>query len=1363
MDDAVANDLASVKRSCSASWLEPIVTVEKSDNPFIPRDFSDVKTNHAVLASRTGCVLTSRQNILSVSKVGRPDSTSSPSLVDSVVRPTDPPSLASSLDLVHPSQGETARSQICLHHLDCAFEFLEPILCTAFLYSPAKRIVLSDPWHFFPDQCGTLLPTGCRNVRSVWIEGELALTERNPYLVVLLRRLAGPDGGAPVLQYYQDGTIASVKAARDCIANRRGDIWQTFAFTFSNYSAVKDASEPVMFPAAYLAEHPFGERDVQQCIIDANLKHWPQILFKPWFSAGGPATDRIIRLVANDRPMPYTWPINQLTVALDRLTLVKPKFKANERLFVSLSLKDDTGKAIPAIESRFGTRMAEVRSEAIWDLANPVFCDSFVVNLPFPMTSAPHLEFVLMKIKVQSGSTHKLAEGELPILDRSGLVVADASVKLEKHALSVRLGLRSALLFSNAPLKTFFDMPARDFKLLNQVPPALLIQYLYPIVDILVEGFTCGYRNALDVFMQFIGLITGFLKEKALLELLLRYKKFYAFPGEFQAFEPLPGKQFEIGIGNWPLPLKILYFIGGFFANEESEIVLVVPFFFGLVIKRLKLNPFDPGTHPFFTAFVAVLAHAVLQSKGTQLLESTGAFVEQLFDLGYASASLQVIEAILRECSNHQRILPYLLMLPSFPFLVRHSSDFRDTVVTLLREAYSSVIQNSLEHPMFSIFLGIVSCCDDNLQQSLANQLSQVVTIFKASELTKLDTALLLLPIAVFRFFVSYADSLPPTQAILEMIALMLRTINVDSRCGHLTSVLKAMSVEADVSLSRFIRVFHQLLNVIVMPECLNQVVIALAELLTLKQVEFFFVSSPCLVRVIRTMFIRCSKADDCHETVYNFVVTMYHVDESLRESTIHANVIVIRAISILELDVLRAEEFKKFTKKFSPKFPKLVAAFEAAINEHVYFDYYSNVKLLFSKFEQFADSPDAQCDILQTIVEFHSVNNRGFEATTAYLFQAGIILEYLIKLRKIPDYFHRVSPSSILYDFCPFISELPKYIKYSRLFPSLPSFCDSPYFSLKSLLSILFKVLAIYEKHELFDLAASLLNVLCPILESLHGYADLAELMQKYQQLFERFKKSDTLDTFWRVAFPDGKNFVYRFRPMAKRGDFQAYLTATYGQVYSSVEVLADTEELDPEKGNVTVLRFVFVEPCNSKGQPVRERFSHFFTFSTPFVPGSKRAHGGAAEQCLRRAVYRTEFPLPNFLGRSAVVQTTFKDLSPIQFAYVNLMAQTERIAEAVTGDVHELQPLLAGTWAVQVNAGPREYINVFLKDAPETKYTMRLRRAYAAFMIASKEGLRAHGFFATGNPKMQPIQTFMEASYQAFEEVLLPHMTVP
>jgi hypothetical protein len=231
----------------------------------------------------------------------------------------------------------------------------------------------------------------------------------------------------------------------------------------------------------------------------------------------------------------------------------------------------------------------------------------------------------------------------------------------------------------------------------------------------------------------------------------------------------------------------------------------------------------------------------------------------------------------------------------------------------------------------------------------------------------------------------------------------------------------------------------------------------------------------------------------------------------------------------------------------------------------------------------------------------------------------------------------------------------------------------------------------------------------------------------------------------------------------MAKRGDFQAYLAATYGEVYGSVEVLADTEELDPEKGNVTVLRFVFVEPCNSKGQPVRERFSHFFTFSTPFVPGSKRAQGDTAEQCLRRTVCRTQFPLPNFLGRSVVVETTFKDLSPIQFAYVKLRSQTERIAEAAAGDVHELQPLLAGTWAVQVNAGPREYINVFLKDAPETKYTMRLRQAYAAFMKASKEGLRAHGFFATANPQMQPIQTFMEASYQAFEEVVLPHMTVP
>jgi hypothetical protein len=184
-------------------------------------------------------------------------------------------------------------------------------------------------------------------------------------------------------------------------------------------------------------------------------------------------------------------------------------------------------------------------------------------------------------------------------------------------------------------------------------------------------------------------------------------------------------------------------------------------------------------------------------------------------------------------------------------------------------------------------------------------------------------------------------------------------------------------------------------------------------------------------------------------------------------------------------------------------------------------------------------------------------------------------------------------------------------------------------------------------------------------------------------------------------------------------------------------------------------------VKPARKNGGDCNSRFVRYFAWETPFVKDSNSAHGSTAEQSVRRTVCKTKYALPNLFGRAEVVETAVKEYIPIQSAYVNLRKQTARISDALrSGKKDVLQPLLTGSWATQVNEGPTEYFEVFIKDKEETKHTQKLKRAYLSFMKTSKEGIQAHAEYCLDHPAFLPLQEVLEANFQSAKSALLPHL---
>jgi hypothetical protein len=470
-----------------------------------------------------------------------------------------------------------------------------------------------------------------------------------------------------------------------------------------------------------------------------------------------------------------------------------------------------------------------------------------------------------------------------------------------------------------------------------------------------------------------------------------------------------------------------------------------------------------------------------------------------------------------------------------------------------------------------------------------------------------------------------------------------------------------------------------------------------------------------------------------------------------------------VRVISLLAAEAVRSEGVRRVFQECEAveAIRPACTVFAAFAQEAPLVDQYAVVEALFAKFQIMRDSPDAQCEVLDQIAELHLASNRDIEAATAFLLQAGLILDYLTFLKRIRNCFGRRYPCSVFVQFCPLVTVLPEYERHEDL-PVMPTFCDSIYFSMRYLFSLIMRVLKIYESHDLYDLAAALMNILWPLFECYHWYGELATLMERYGALFGRAQTSDTADTFWRVSFPDGRSYVYRFLPLTKLQEFQNWLVKTYSQIYNAVEILGELDAIDPAKAeqNITFLRLGNVLPSTKGGKVVTTRFSQYFMFATPFVKGSNRAHAKSeGEQWLRRTIVKTAFALPNFFGRSEIVEILQKEYSPIQVACFNLRDQADRIAKLAAGkSLFQLQPVVIGSWSTQVNAGPAVYIGLFLEGAPETKETRKLKQAYADFVSASHAGLQAHA--ALADASWVQMQSIMESNFQAFKELLTPHI---
>ena len=114
--------------------------------------------------------------------------------------------------------------------------FIEPILCTAFLFS--DKAIISEQWNFIPTQTMMYLEQNLPNEKFISNQNvafHYSSISKMSYLVVIIKRIIQNENGKACEQYYLKNNNANAKKAMESVnesLNDYFDLLNPFAITF---------------------------------------------------------------------------------------------------------------------------------------------------------------------------------------------------------------------------------------------------------------------------------------------------------------------------------------------------------------------------------------------------------------------------------------------------------------------------------------------------------------------------------------------------------------------------------------------------------------------------------------------------------------------------------------------------------------------------------------------------------------------------------------------------------------------------------------------------------------------------------------------------------------------------------------------------------------------------------------------------------------------------------------------------------------------------------------------------------------------------------------------------------------------------
>ena len=622
---------------------------------------------------------------------------------------------------------------LSLTGFDIGCDFIEPIVCSAFLYGDGK--ILTERWNFAPTQSVEILKKYGINYESK-SRGAFELGEEEAYLVIEIRRPLLVGNGTSVDAYYQSGNSPkNLSKAQQCINAsfpRTKDIFTTFACTAVPVGRITSSDQGLQMPKPIIIDQPASYEVIGEVIKTRNA----QAQSLPWnITICGQLTKALnARKIQDDgyyvmnQISPVCNPfkvqfMNKMFFRLDAVNFKPPRKVKARNIFAKISLRNSTTEVLPLIYSPItGKRDYFINTNVWYHNEKPTFYETFSCDIPYPLPQGLYFEvdFYHGIAQTNDKSCSPICKAYVKLTDESGIFLP------EKHKVSVFYDEKDDITgmnfecpnaivnyieFTTHIRSSFYSQDPYMQKALletcihkcvnnatfEKISKEAIKEHLFEITSILVSLIPRQPWRVVNAFCKLAEIGASYIGEdfSALLE-TFALKFAFAESGSFV---------------NAHTPLLLAYgeYIRTHKNNEDKDLL---DFFFILILKSLMLSndkTYMTAIEIFTTLWMRDLFPMFID-LAQKRLDHYIWFVVAVFEVGKYSAASQLIRLFIQHGFDKlkhvmviERFMRKALSPKLFYVLSVYSNPFRDMYMSMitrifgyLNDEYFSSVYNAL-------------------------------------------------------------------------------------------------------------------------------------------------------------------------------------------------------------------------------------------------------------------------------------------------------------------------------------------------------------------------------------------------------------------------------------------------------------------------------------------------------------------------------------------------------------------------------------------------------------------------------------------------------------------------------------------
>lgn len=1304
---------------------------------------------------------------------------------------------------------------------------LVPIQISAKLLSEKKYI--SEEWTFYPKDDVSIYEKQFPSFVFSTKENasfEVPDLTKKVYFVIIISHILCVDGSNTLVDYYLTGNTQKAKKSVSTTWPRNHDVFTPFGFAFVDLESIIEKKELIFEKVFPLNQHPTS-LNINQLIENAiKKKSEPNIEMKFIFGvqqdeSAFPEHDiasknvSIVRLFQEPSKMIY--PRIRLTHVI-RINLLHAYFKLpskvkGKNIFAILSIRNDlSSDPLKLHYSRLvNEKDYEGMSKCYYHVDKGIFDEIFSFNLPFPMNENISLCFefyhLIAKkcdnnidrqyigcsyIKLLNKELNRIQDGvhKIPIYyQKLSEIKSNVKNKTDNsNCVAIDIKFDSTLIFANEEMAKFAkNCDPND--VLN-ITKDDLCENLYLVLDILVDQLIYKPKEAILGLVSVVEKVKETFKEKT-----YEYLDTYASTFSLRS----PTKKYHLNLMN-----EWAGYMDTFKDNEERLDNDLQHFFFVIIIKSIILSGIGVNEPNFlnsrvFSRFCVSFTQSIMRLKEPKdsIIQYSN-FLVALFNANYCNQVIfallfqidtmlacnsSYIELFLREVLKPKLLYCSIMKIPSF-----------------INGFIKKYIKLKTSVPfIYTLLIDLFSLYPINIQHNIGMKLIELISEMSPLQWNKLNIfdsekiffIFLVENVQYSEKSIKWWKSSDKDSIILSFNSL-IDNINISSNStGNEQLRNKEIAFSVNCAIVNFIKflqndkesinyttsIIYSLISSNQKLEVgIYKKVLKILTNLTMDDISYFINNSyPPSQVLFKCLLLQSSKTKMISKYFYKTLKEEYRlIAPSL-----------YRALSQLTSDELNKVKLISFDDEQNDNYNMLLKTIPEIIEIEKQL-YKSNISLeeinilLLDKINLLSPSPDSIIELLLKLEKY--LNEQGYfaELLQTRISQVAIILECLTLQKRIPAIFNTIHPSTVFKGICNF----HEFIKQdSDEYIQVSGFCDSKYFNICSLNSLLYDIISKSFKSKQYEVALMLVNIAWPIFEYTRSYGLASKLMKMEKGIIDvSLKMPDRVfGTFFKVSYYgkcfgklyDGNSFIYHEKSMIHLYDFSNELIDKWkgNCPETAIELIKEKGEIDksnlePSKGYIQI---VYVEPYFTKKEKTerstlfyKNNFIQKFFIDIPFLKDSKKTQGNIDEQWIRRIIINVKYPMPYIIKVQKVLNNEIKEFLPIKVSYKQLNERLVQFDNAIQeSDFLNIQQLLHGTLLVQVNAGPTKIAELFLSNRSEdpeyTKYQAKLRNSFKAMETKIQTALEMHRKWVfQGQPIFKPLQEQLESGFKDFKDKL-------